>query len=211
MTKTAGYRHDSIPSGIAAIQAICDQLGWDLTATEDAALFTVENLESFSGVVFLSTTGDILDTNQETAFRSFIESGGSFMGVHAATDTEPDWPWYRDYVGAHFDSHPEIQSAHIHLDVTDHPATSHLSDPWIRADEWYNFDLNPRANVNVLLTLDEETYIGGAMGDHPISWTREVGDSRLFYTALGHTASSYSEPEFLTHLAGGMQWALRVE
>jgi len=211
MTKTEGYRHDSIPAGISAVQGICDEQGWELTTTEDASLFTDEQLATFTGVMFLSTSGDILSPEQEAAFRGFVEAGGSFIGVHAATDTEPGWQWYRELVGAHFHSHPAIQSAQIHVDVADHLATAHLSDPWLRADEWYNFDVNPRADetVNVLLTLDEGTYMGGNMGDHPITWTREVGPSRMFYTALGHTTTSYAEPEFLLHLSGGMRWALQ--
>ncbi len=207
-TKTAGFRHDSIPDGISAVRGIIDQKGWELTASEDSSLMRPDVLANVDAVMFLSTTGDILNEDQQIALQNFLESGGGFIGVHAAADTEPDWPWYRQRLGAHFQSHPEIQEASIQVEVPDHLATTHLTSPWLRRDEWYNYDVNPRDQVNVLLSLDETSYSGGVMGDHPIAWTREINGSRLFYTGLGHTKESYSDTAFLTHLAGGIFWAL---
>jgi cytochrome c len=212
MSKTAGFRHESIADGIHAVQELGAQHDWEVVATEDGAMFNEATLSRFDAVLFLNTTGDILDAPAEAALENFVTSGGGFVGVHAATDTEPDWTWYRELLGAHFASHPAIQEASVHVEDPSHPATVELPDPWLRVDEWYNFDQNPRGVARVLLSLEESSYEGGTMGaDHPIAWTRELGESRVFYSALGHTAESYTEPAFLAHLAGGIAWVLGTE
>jgi cytochrome c len=194
-SKTAGFRHDSIPDGIAAIQALGEQNGFHVEATEDATAFTADNLSRFAAVVFLSTTGDVLNDEQQTAFENYVNTGGGYAGVHAAADTEYDWPFYGQLVGAYFKSHPSIQQATV--DVVDHahPSTANLPDHWTRTDEWYNYRTNPRANVKVLAQLDETSYSPGAdaMGDHPITWC--------------HTQESYTEDNFLSQLKGGIEYA----
>jgi len=145
LTKTAGFRHTSIEPGIEAVQNIATQAGWQLTPTEDASLFNDATLRSYHAVMLLNTTGDILDVSQQQALQKFCEEGGGLIGVHAATDTEPDWPWYGAWLGARFASHPAIQQALIELEDTTHEATRDLPSPWGRADEWYNFSENPRA------------------------------------------------------------------
>lgn len=209
-SKTAGYRHASIGKGIAAVSALCEEGGISVTATEQTDLFTDEALRSLAGVVFLSTTGDVLNDVEQAAFERFIERGGAFIGIHAAADTETDWPFYRSLLGAHFKSHPAIQQAELRNEAqASHPATRPLPKTWQRRDEWYDFDHSPRPVANILLTVDEDSYTGGTMGeDHPIAWTREIGSSRVFYTALGHTEESFEEPLFLEHLRGGIFWAL---
>ena len=160
--------------------------------------------------MFLLTTGDVLDSAQQAAFQQYIEAGGGFVGVHSASDTELDWPWYGGLVGAFFLDHPAIQQAVVDVVDRDTPSTIHLSARWTRTDEWYNFATNPAANVTVLATVDETTYDPGpdAMGsDHPISWQQVYDGGRSWYTAMGHTISSYSEPLFLSHLLGGILWA----
>ncbi len=211
MTKTAGFRHGSIPSAVKAINRIAADHAWSVTVTEDPSLFTNETLDDYDLIVLLNTTGDIFEIAQQTAIENFIEAGGGLVGVHSATDTESDWPWLRTAFGAHFRDHPSVQSATIVVEDETHPATAHLSPRWSRSDEWYNFDRNPRTEVHVLLSLDETSYSGGTMDDHPIAWTNEVGRGRLFYTALGHTEESYSEPAFLSHLEGGLRWVARQE
>ena len=207
-SKTAGFRHDSIEDGIAAIEELGTEHGFSVDATEDAAEFTEENLARYDAVVWLSTTGDVLDDAQQDAFQGYIEDGGGYVGVHAAADTEYDWPWYEGLAGAWFDSHPEIQEATVDVEDHAHPATAHLDDTWIRTDELYNYRTNPRADAHVLATLDESSYTGGNMGeDHPISWCREYDGGRSFYTGLGHTKESFTEPEFRQHVLGGIQYA----
>lgn len=207
-SKTAGYRHASIPNGMAALRKICRENGMVMDSTENATDFNEKNLRRYAAVVFLSTTGDVLDPEQETAFERYIQAGGGFVGVHAASDTEYQWGWYGGLVGGYFDNHPDIQDATLQVVQHDHPATRHLGNTWKRHDEWYNLrDLNP--NVEVLLKIDESSYQGGTMGaDHPMSWYHEYDGGRAFYTALGHTEASYAEPEFLQHILGGLKYAI---
>jgi type 1 glutamine amidotransferase len=207
-SKTAGYRHASIPVGVAALRKLCQENDMLLDSTENADDFNDQNLCRYAAIVFLSTTGDILNPEQEIAFERYIQAGGGFVGIHAATDTEYGWGWYGELVGAYFKDHPAIQEATIHVKTHDHPATQHLDDTWKRTDEWYNFrDLNPA--VHVLLTLDESSYQGGAMGaNHPVSWHHDYDGGRAFYTALGHTEASFGEPDFLNHVLGGLKYAI---
>ena len=207
-SKTAGFRHDAIPAGIAAIQKLGTENGFSVTATEDAAQFSTANLAQYQAVVWLSTTGDVLDANQQAAFQSYIAAGGGYLGVHAAADTEYDWPWYGGLVGAYFNAHPAIQQATVRVEDATNPATAHLPAAWVRTDELYNYRANPRANVRVLLNLDESTYSGGTMsGDHPITWCQNYGGGRSFYTGLGHTQESYTDPNFTKLLLGGLRFA----
>ncbi|WP_041322586.1 ThuA domain-containing protein [Saccharomonospora viridis] len=209
-SKTAGFRHDSIPAGIEAIEQLGAEHNFAVDATEDAEAFTDDNLANYDAVVWLSTTGDVLNDEQQAAFERYISEGGGYVGVHAASDTEYDWPWYGDLVGAYFDSHPHIQEATVNVEDRGHPSTADLPEQWVRTDEWYNYRENPRQNVRVLATLDEGSYDpgSGAMGDdHPIAWCHENSGGRAWYTGGGHTVESFSEPEFLAHLAGGIQYA----
>jgi type 1 glutamine amidotransferase len=210
-TKTTGYRHDSIPQGIAAIKALGDEHGFAVDSTEDAPRFNNADLARYQVVVFLNTTGDILDPGQKEAFERYIHSGGGFVGIHSASDTEYRWPWYGRLVGAWFASHPQIQRATVHIESPDHPSTKGLPSSWERTDEWYNLRSNPRGLVQVLATLDEATYSGGAMGpDHPIAWCHQVDGGRSWYTAMGHTIESYAEPLFRLHLLGGIESAAGI-
>jgi cytochrome c len=207
-SKTAAFRHDSIPAGINAVRQQGSLRGFSVDASEDATVFTDDALAKYKVVVFLSTTGDVLNAAQEAAFERFIRRGGGFVGVHSATDTEYDWPFYGALVGAYFDGHPDIQNATIQVEDPAHPAAASLPRPWTRRDEWYNFRRNPRANVTVLATLDERTYSGGTMApDHPIIWSHTYEGGRAFYTALGHTQESFSEASFVEHLGRAILWA----
>jgi glucose/arabinose dehydrogenase/PKD repeat protein len=208
-SKTEGFRHSSIDEGITAIQQLASANNFTTTATEDASQFTFDNLIQYDAVIFLSTTGDVLNNEQQTAFEQYIQSGGGFVGIHAASDTEYNWPWYGDLVGSYFDSHPPgTPTATIKVADKVHPSTSHLPSLWQRTDEWYNYQDNPRGDVHVLMTLDESTYSGGNMGtDHPIAWMHQFDGGRAWYTGGGHTEASFSEANFLDHILGGIQWA----
>jgi type 1 glutamine amidotransferase len=208
-TRTAGFRHASIGAGLALFEQLERRGEIALRATEDAAQL-VRELAEVEVVVFLSTSGEILDEAQQDALESFVRAGGGFVGLHAAADTEYEWPFYAELLGARFESHPpDVQSARIVVEVAEHPATDFLPEIWQRADEWYDFDRNPReSGARVLLTLDESSYEGGKHGaDHPIAWSRTVGRGRSFYTALGHTEASWSEPLFARHVEGALRWA----
>ena len=207
-SKTEGFRHSSIPTGIAAITQLGQEYGFIVEATENAALFNFENLQKFEVIIFLSTTGDVLSIEQQNAFEQYIHNGGGFVGIHAASDTEYDWPWYGKLVGAYFDSHPEIQTATIQVTDQNHISTKHLPKFWERTDEWYNYNKNPRGQVHVLATLDESSYSGGNMdNDHPIAWMHEFHGGRSWYTGGGHKEASYTEPDFLKHILGGILYA----
>ncbi|MBV9374324.1 MAG: ThuA domain-containing protein [Alphaproteobacteria bacterium] len=210
-SKTAGFRHDSIPQGVAAIEALGAEHGFAVDETEDAARFSDAALARYRVIVFLNTTGDVLDAGQKAAFEGYMRSGGGFVGIHSAADTEYGWPWYGGLIGAWFKSHPQIQRATVHVADPRHPSMKDLPAAWERTDEWYNFRTNPRGAVRVLATLDEATYSGGTMGaDHPIAWCQEVKGGRSWYTGMGHTKESYAEPLFRLHLLGGMESAAGI-
>jgi type 1 glutamine amidotransferase len=207
-TKTAGFRHGSIGAAVTAIAELGAAHGFSVTHTEDGAAFSDEGLAGHRAVVFLLTSGDVLDDEQQAAFERYIRAGGGFVGVHSASDTEYDWPWYGGLVGAYFADHPAIQPAELLLADAAHPSTAGLPERWARTDEWYNFRAPPGPDVNVLLTIDESSYGGGSMGaSHPMSWYQRFDGGRAWYTALGHTDASYGEPLFRAHLAGGILWA----
>ncbi|MBB5081775.1 ThuA domain-containing protein [Nonomuraea endophytica] len=202
-SKTAGFRHDSIPAGVQAIRDLGAANNFTVTATETWP----SSLSGYRAVIFLNTTGDVLDNAQQSAFESYINGGGGYVGVHAAADTEYNWPFYGQTVGAYFSSHPAIQQATVRNEDRAHAATAHLGATWTRTDEWYNYRANPRSAVRVLQNLDEGTYSGGDMGDHPITWCHTRGSGRAFYTGLGHTQESYSDPAFRALLLGGIRYA----
>jgi len=206
-SKTAAFRHDSIPDGIACVRELLGER-YEIDATEDAAAFTPANLARYKAVVFLSTTGDILDADQQKAFEGFIHLGGGFAGIHAAADTEHTWPWYGKLVGAYFKTHPNIQEALVRVEDRTHRSTRMLPAEWRRTDEWYVYNRNPRGRVKVLANLDDDTVEGVDMGgDHPSDWYHEFEGGRSWYTGGGHTSESYSEELFRKHLEGGILWA----
>ena len=207
-SKTAGFRHASIGAGKLALIRLGEQQNWLVDTTEDANLFTYGQLKQYDAVIFLSTTGNVLDSAQQQAFEQFIRSGKGFAGIHAATDTEYDWPWYVGLVGASFESHPKQQTARLYRTDKNHLSTVMLPDTWERFDEWYNFkNINPATHT--LLRIDESSYTGGKNGEqHAMAWFHEYDGGRAFYTALGHTDASYSESLFIEHLAGGIKWVL---
>ncbi len=210
-TKTAGFRHQSIEKGVATLRNLGTENGFEIIHTEEASVFTSDGLQEFDLVIFLSTTRNILDPEQESAFMAYINQGGSFMGIHAASDTEYGWPWYGRLVGAYFNGHPSspnVREAALDVEDKSHPATAHLEDRWLREDEWYNFkDINP--DIQVLLNLDETSYEGGTNGSfHPIAWYHEFEGGRSFYTGGGHTEASFDEEDFQKHLLGGIEYCL---
>lgn len=209
-SKTAGFRHESIESGIAALEKMAQEKGFEVSFTEDAAEFNTNNLRNFSTVVFLNTTGDVLNKEQQDAFERYIQAGGGYVGIHAATDTEYDWPWYGQLAGAYFLDHPadpNVQEGTMIVEQKDHWATQGMPDEFQKTDEFYSFR-NISPDINVVLTIDESTYQGGKNGDyHPMSWYHEFNGGRAFYTAMGHTEETFSEPIFLNHLWAGIHYA----
>jgi cytochrome c len=213
-SRTASVRHDSIPAAVAALADMAEQRGLSLTASKDPTLFSDAGLADFSAVVFLLTTGDVLNDEQQGALERFIRAGNGYAGIHSASDTEYAWPWYGELVGAYFQAHSLVEPATVLVADGAQPATRDLPSPWMRSDEWYAFSSNPRDKVTVLLTVDESTYDPGqgVMGnDHPVAWQRNFDGGRSFYTALGHTIESYAESAFMAHVSGGIEWAAGVQ
>lgn len=222
-TRTTGFRHVSIPFGIEAIEELGEQNGFGVVATEDPAQFTGANLRRFEAVIFLLTTGTVLEGEQKRALRRYVGRGGGYVGIHSASDTEHEWPFYGRLVGAYFKSHPIQQSAEFVKEAPRQPATAHLAERFTVFDEFYSFKANPRPDVRVLLTIDEDTYspdpnttqlpggtpASGYMGDHPMSWCHDNIGGRSFYTALGHENYLYELDWFRRHLLGGILTATK--
>ena len=204
-SRTKGYRHGSIPLGKLAIMKLGQENGFAVDTTENADKFTEANLKQYSAVVWLSTTGDVLNDAQQASFERYIQSGGGYVGIHAAADTEYDWPWYNRLAGAYFLHHPKQQNADIEIIDKNHPATKMLPDRWKRFDEWYSYkSISPE--LKVLGKLDEKTYEGGKNGDnHPFIWYHDFEGGKAFYTGAGHTDESYSDAMFLQHILGGIK------
>ncbi|WP_184550142.1 ThuA domain-containing protein [Mucilaginibacter sp. FT3.2] len=207
-TKTSGYHHASIAVGAAAIIKLGAENHFSVDTTSDAAKITEANLSKYSAVVFLSTTGYMLNNYQQADLERYMQAGGNYVGIHAAADAEYDWHWYGRLVGAYFDSHPAMQEAVLNIIDKNHPSTRALPDTWKRTDEWYNFKSISK-NLHVLITIDENSYKGGTNGvNHPMAWYHNFENGRAFYTELGHTDESYSDPAYLKHLLGGIQYAI---
>jgi len=211
-SKTTGFRHDSIPVGIAAIRRLGRAHRFAVEQTEDERAFTDRNLARYDALVFLSTTGEpIARQAHRRAFQRYIRRGGGFLGIHAASDSFSRWPWYVGLVGARFRRHaPGTSAAHVVVEDPGTPATRGVPSVWRRVDEWYAFRSNPRGRVHVLATLDERTYDPGdaAMGaDHPIAWCHRYAGGRSVYTAMAHTSASYREVAFASHLLGAIEMA----
>ncbi|GAA4837394.1 ThuA domain-containing protein [Kitasatospora terrestris] len=209
-SKAAGYVHDSIPTAVQTVKDLGAANGFTVDATADDTVFTDADLAQYKAVVFVSTTGDFLpDPDEQAAFERYIRAGGGYAGIHAAADGEYQWPFYGKLVGAWFRGHPSQQNARVTFEDRGNASTSHLpSTPWTRWDEWYNYQTNPRANTHVLASLDETSYQGGTMGgDHPITWCQDFAGGRSWYTGMGHTTASYTDPAFRAMLLGGIQYA----
>jgi type 1 glutamine amidotransferase len=204
-SKTAEFRHDAIPVAVAALQRVAAHENLLADHSEDADDFTPGNLARYRVVVFASTTGDVLDEAQQQALEGFIRNGGGFVGVHAAADTEYDWPWYGQLVGAYFRSHPPgLQSTHVQAEHDGRPVGAR----WAVTDELYNYRENPRTRVQVIATVDEREYEGGTMGaDHPIAWCHAFDGGRSWYTGLGHDPRVYAMEPVLAQLQRGLRYA----
>ena len=209
-SRTTGYRHASIPTAVREIRALGREFGFEVEHTEDQTLFTDTNLKRFSEVVFLSNTQKVLDSAGRAAFQRFVRGGGGYVGIHASSNAELDWPWYGDLMGARFEQHPKVQTGTVLVEDSTHLSTKCLPAKWIRPDEWYNFKSRPAADFRVLLTVDEKSYEGGRMGEkHPLAWYHEFEGGRAWYSALGHFDEHYTDPVFRSHILGGMLWAMR--
>lgn len=208
-SKTAGYRHgSSIVAGKKAILELGQKNKFGVDTTESADAFTDENLKKYAAVVFLCTTGNVLNDEQQQAFERFIRHGGGYVGTHSSADTEYDWAWFGELNGAYFKNHPRPQEAVFNIVDSNNISTAHLPKVWKRADELYNFKWIG-TDLHILITIDENSYTGGGNGDdHPMAWYHDFDGGRAFYTALGHDNKSWEDPLYQQHLLGGIKYAM---
>ena len=215
-SKTMGYRHESISTGLKMLYDQSKKQNWVITATENSGLINDDFLSNFDVVVFLNPTGDAIDASGQTAFEKFMKSGKGFVGIHAAADCEYDWDFYAKLNGAHFKTHPASQKARVVFEKSNHPAMKPFDGmkSYTTYDEWYTFKENPRDNVNVLATLDESSIKkfdndNFRMGDHPIIWWQEYDGIRSFYTGFGHTHEAFQDKLIIEHITNAINWAVR--
>ncbi len=216
-TKTAGFHHESIHEGVAAIRQLAARNNFSVTWQENATVFNDKDLANFSAVIFLNTTGDILNDEQQASFEKFIRSGKGYVGIHAASDTEYDWAWYTKMVGMMFKIHPAQQTAYLKVEDANFPGMERFPKKFLWTDEWYEFGELKATDLHYLISVDEKSYNpyakwganeGKGMGKfHPISWYHDYDGGRAFYTALGHIPLTFSDQSFLDHLYGGIYWA----
>lgn len=224
-SKTNAFRHEeAIPAGNAFFAQMAKDKGWGYFQTENGAAFSPEILARFDAVVFNNVSGDVFTPDQRAAFKAYLENGGGYVGLHAAGDnSHVAWGWYmNDLLGTTFTQHtmaPQFQQATVHVEDKAHPATQGLPASWQRTEEWYSFDKSPRGSgAKVLITVDEKTYNPEGMfekdlrmGDHPMVWSRCIGKGRVLYSAFGHRAESFAEPENKALLANSVSWALKLQ
>jgi type 1 glutamine amidotransferase len=218
-TKTQGFHHSSILEGVAGLQALSKQHNFTLTWHEDAGIFTPEKLKQYQVIIFLNTTGDLLNKAQQKAMEAFIQSGKGFVGIHSAAATEYDWEWYGKLLGRRFIIHPRIQTAKLLIENQQFIGMETLPKHFTWTDEYYEFGKETSGKLNYLLTVDEQTYEpyaiwkdkgleGKGMGQfHPIAWYQNFDGGRSFYTSLGHLGAAYTDPMFMAHVYGGIFWA----
>ena len=208
MTKTNGYRHASIDAGKEMLAHIVNDRSYTIRYIEDSTYINTKNLQEVDVLVFLNTSGNILNNSGQEALQTYVQNGGGFLGIHCASCTEYDWPWYEKLVGRHFQDHPPVQKATLQIDSTS-SMTNHLNAVWTKTDEWYNFKTPFPQNLHSIMWVDEDTYQGGTMGQsHPITWYHEFDGGRSFYTALGHTDETYSDPRFIQMIDKAILWLI---
>ncbi len=223
-SKTGAFIHkEAIPAAEAMFRKLADEHGWALFITENGAVYNPRDLAKFDVVVWNNSTGDLLNTEQQQALKDYLTNGGGWVGIHGAGDSSSTWAWQNDVlIGAHFIGHPmdpQFQEARVVIEAPDDPVMQHLGTEWSRTDEWYSYAESPRKKgKTILATLDESTYSPKFFGkdirmgaDHPIVWKQCIGSGRALYSAMGHTAESYSEPRFVEMMEQAVLWAADKE
>ncbi|MET0535067.1 MAG: ThuA domain-containing protein [Steroidobacter sp.] len=215
-SKAAGWHHESILEGVTAVRGLGKQHHFDVFWTEDPRrIFTDQEIAKYAAVIFLNTTGDALNDEQQAVFERYIRGGKGYVGVHSAADTEYQWPWYTKMLGHMFRMHPAIQSAMVNVESRDFPGMERFASRFLTTEEWYEFDASRSPGLRYLLSVDDSTYQPSEQRRkematvplHPISWYHQYDGGRAFYTALGHLPATYSDQQFLHHLYGGIYWA----
>ena len=217
-TKAAGWHHDSINAGVTAVQELGLLHDFKVFWTEDASrVFNDKELAKYKVVIFMLTTGDVLNDGQQAAFEKYIRAGGGFVGIYSAADTEYGWPWFAKMVGHRFHIHPELQTAVLRVEDYNFPGMDRFPKRFLATEVWYEYEAPLSDRLHYLLSVDEKTCNpvvkwaakqGQGMGVfHPISWYQEYDGGRAFYTGLGHIAATFNDAAFRHHIFGGIYWA----
>jgi type 1 glutamine amidotransferase len=216
-TKTEGFHHESVHEGVTALRQLASRNNFTVDWQDNGSIFNEKALANYAAVIFLNTTGNVLNDEQQAAFEKFIQSGKGFVGIHSATDTEYDWPWYTKMVGMMFKIHPQQQTAYLKVEDSNFPGMERFPKKLLWTDEWYEYGDRKATDLHFLLSVDEKSYdpnvkwgenVGKGMGSfHPIAWYHNYDGGRAFYTGLGHIALIYTDQTFLDHLYGGIYWA----
>jgi hypothetical protein len=212
---STGYRHASIEPGVAAIKALGPREKIEIVHSEDPAVFTAQGLAGFDAIIFLSTSTDPkkpesewFEGSRRDALQGFVRGGGGIVGIHAASDSHYHWPWYGKMIGGHFASHPPgTPKGTLRVVDPKHRATRGMDATMSRTDEWYYFN-DYDVEADLLVTLDPASIGEKDVNPNPVSWAKQFEGGRVFYTAMGHTAETYSDPNFLKHLTGGLRWVM---
>ncbi len=217
VTTTNGFHHESLHAGVLAIQQLGAKNYFDVELLAGSGGFNDKYLEQFKVIIFLNTTGDILDSAKQKAMERFIQSGKGFVGIHSASDTEYGWDWYTRLVGRMFHIHPAVQTAKINIVDPGFPGLQGFVQNQLFTDEWYEFGPEKVSDLRYILSIDETSYdhrakwgekVAMGMGKlHPIAWYHNFDGGRSFYTAMGHVPAVFSDPAFLNHLYAGIYWA----
>ncbi len=228
-SKTKEWRHNEGIAGADRFFAdLATEKGYGFFTTENGAIFNPIDLASFKVIVFNNMTGDTLSPPQRDAFRSWLENGGAWIGLHGSGDSSHTaWPWYdKTLIGPEFIGHPadpQFQEAKLVNLQSDHPIMANMPSEWMQVDEWYSFDGVPQDyNLTPIVGLDETTYspkndVYGdvsdlRMGDtpiqHPVVWVGEIGEGKAAYSAIGHSHTSYDYPEYIRLLTNTFNWII---
>lgn len=212
-----GFVHDNIAASGAMIRQLAATNGFQVDVSDDPRTFMPETLRQYRALIFSNSNNEAFENDeQREAFKKFIQGGGGFVGIHSASGSERQWPYYWAVLGGKFKRHAPLQKFEITVIDRTHPATRHLGATWPWEDEFYYLDhLNPR--IHVLLAGDltglkdnaKTNYPGVVFGDcFPLAWCQEFDGGREFYTSLGHKVEHYRDPVFRQHILGGILWVL---
>jgi type 1 glutamine amidotransferase len=222
--QTKGFQHDATTHGLATIWKLGQESGlWDTYIRTDTQLITKDkldgnarNLDYFDAIAFY-TTGELdLTDKQKATLLSFIKDDGKgFIGIHSATDTFYQWPEYGEMIGGYFDFHPWNQfEAPIIVEDRNFPATRHFPASITVHDEIYQIKEFSRDRVRVLMRLDESKIdlqrrnVKRADKDFAVTWVRNYGKGRVFYSTLGHREDSWDRKDVQTMWLEAVKWAM---
>lgn len=224
ISQSKGFTHDAVNRAkaggapLAPAEQAVTEIGqttglFDAECSQDASIITPEKLKELDAIIFYTTGALPIDEKNYAAFEEWLKSGKAFIGTHSATDTFGNFKPYYSLINGTFAGHP--WNAGDTVTITNHepshPAVKMYPEEFQFKDEIYQYkNYDPKA-VRVLLSLNMEKTKPSMPYMVPISWVREVGQGRLFYTNLGHNIATWKDAKFREHLLMGIRWALKLE